>query len=350
MRVLAVLIAGVSILAAQLDPMEIAKRVNPAVVAIKTSGAGIGSGSGFIVDPSGTIVTNLHVIKDAASVAVRLASGDIYDQVQIRAVDVRKDLAVIQILGYGLPTVELGDSDSVQVGQSVVLIGNPLGVLEGSISAGIVSGLRNLEGAGFRVIQTDAAANPGNSGGPLVDASGKVVGVVSFKLRGAENLNFVVPVNYVRGLLASTESFPLQDLAKRISTSSSDLFAEDKQRFPTRWKSLSSGTTKLIRVEGDYVYVETIVPDEQRKAGGFVLAELKKNGDKYVGVTRASLACSRGREVKLCDDNAPMELTLLSPTRIEGVIEQFPPNAKFDCGRCRFDGKRERLTFTWIPE
>jgi serine protease Do len=107
-------------------------------------------------------VTNLHVIEGATSVAVKLASGDVHDQVRVRAFDQRKDLAVIQVSGFNLPRVEFGDSDAVQPGQPVVLIGSPLRVLEGSVSTGVVSGVRTLEDAGFRVIQTDAAANPGN--------------------------------------------------------------------------------------------------------------------------------------------------------------------------------------------
>src|SRR5207247_4243274 len=93
---------------------DIARRVTPAVVLIKTAGpSGETTGSGFIVDPSGTIVTNLHVIEGAASIALKLANGDIYDQVKIRAFDVRKDLAVIQIPGFGLPVVDVGNSDLV---------------------------------------------------------------------------------------------------------------------------------------------------------------------------------------------------------------------------------------------
>ena len=116
------------------------------------------------------------MIQGMKSLAVKLANGDVYDQVQVRAFDERKDLAVIQVAGYNLPVIELGNADELQPGAPVTLVGNPLG-LEGSVSTGVVSGIRN--DGGFRVIQTDAAANPGNSGGPLLDSQGKVVGVLA---------------------------------------------------------------------------------------------------------------------------------------------------------------------------
>ena len=239
-----------------LTPAEIATKTAPAVVLIKaTRGSESVAASGFIVDQSGTIVTNLHVVKGATAVAVRLASGEVFDQIQVKAFDERKDLAVLQVLGFHLPTVELGDSDTVRPGNPVVLIGNPLGVLQGSVSTGVVSAVRMLENDGYRVIQTDAAANPGNSGGPLLDGAGRVIGVLSFKIAASENLNFVIPVNYVRGLLASTQSFGLDELARRL-TQTTDLFTRaptpTPTPFPSRWRSLTSGSTKGIRIDGDY--------------------------------------------------------------------------------------------------
>jgi serine protease Do len=186
-------LTGSAVNAPDFDPADIARKTLPAVVSIRAqTAAGEVSGSGFIVDASGTIVTNLHVIHGATTVAVKLANGDIYDQVTVRAFDERKDLAVIQIAPFGLATVPFGDSDAMQPGQRVVLIGNPLGVLEGSVSTGVVSAIRALEG--YKVIQTDATANRGNSGGPMLDETGRVIGVVTFKSAEgkADNLNFAV--------------------------------------------------------------------------------------------------------------------------------------------------------------
>lgn len=344
----------------ELLPVEIAKRTCPAVVMIKTSTpSGEGSASGFIVDSSGTIVTNLHVIQNASAVAVKLANGDIYDQIKVRSFDSRKDLAIIQIAGFGLPTTELGNSDTVRPGQQVVLIGNPLGILEGSVSTGVISGVRVLEESGFRVIQTDAAANPGNSGGPLLDRNGKVIGVLSFKLRGTESLNFVIPINYARGLLTSTELYGLDELSKRLAISTPDLFVTSQSQFPTHWKSLASGTTKIIRVDSEHIYVETLIPEERRQAGEFNVAELKKAGSKYVGSSRGAFACSwigfklfvgQQQNFNLCKFDIPIEITLFSPTRIEGTIEDYPDDAKFDCGKCRANKQPVRKPFTWIPQ
>lgn len=344
---------------AQLSTSEIAKRALPSVVLIKTATpAGETSGAGFVVDASGTVVTNLHVIQDATAVAVKLANGDVYDQVRVKAFDQRKDIAVIQVPAYGLPVTPLGDSDSVEVGDQVVLIGNPLG-LEGSVSAGVVSGNRALE-AGFQVIQTDAAANPGNSGGPLLDAAGRAVGVLSFKLRGAENLNFVIPINYVRGLLAVPDSMDLLQFRQRLGTTT-DLFA-GKEVLPTRsrWKSLASGTTKIVRLEGDRMYVETLLPDDVTRAGGFTVAELTKKGDAFVGVVRSRIPCLytatdwgnlRDKQVlNHCTFESPIEIRIVSTTRIEGMTEQYPQGTKFNCKKCSYSQRPVKSTFTWIPE
>ena len=115
------------------------------------------------------------------------------------AVDERRDLAVVQIAGFDLPVLELGNSDVLTVGEPLVIVGSPRG-LEGTVTAGILSSVRD-SGDGFKVLQTDAAVNPGNSGGPLLNNKAEVIGVVSFQLRSAQGLNFAIPINYVRGLL-----------------------------------------------------------------------------------------------------------------------------------------------------
>jgi S1-C subfamily serine protease len=179
---------------------QLAARATPAVVLIDVqTAADRRQGSGFLVDPTGRILTNHHVIRNARSARVRLPSGDVYEEVRILAEDMRRDLAVLQISGFDLPWLELGNSDSVQVGSSVVLIGSPLG-LENTVSAGIVSG-RRREPEGYQLIQVSAAASRGSSGGAVLDAKGRVIGVAVSQMEGGQNLNFAVPVNYARGLL-----------------------------------------------------------------------------------------------------------------------------------------------------
>jgi hypothetical protein len=138
-----------------------------------------------------------------------------------------------------------------------------------------------------------------------------------------------------------------------------DVASTQKPSFPTRWRSLTSGTTKNIRIDGDTVHVETVLPEEQRRAGAFQVAELHKVGDKYVGERRGAFFCGyvghapfTGREQKVnrCAETGPMELTVLTPTRIEGSFEAYSLKAKFDCGKCQWKGEIVRQTFTWIPK
>ena len=185
-----------------LTTAEIAKRVARSVVVIhgKTD-AGDVLGSGFFVSKDGKIITNLHVIRDMKTANVQLSSGEMFDSPTVLATNELLDLAIIQVAGFDLPVLDLGDSDSVAVGEPLVIVGSPRG-LEGSVTAGILSSVRDT-GEGFTVLQTDAAVNPGNSGGPLLNNRGQAIGVVSFKLLSSEGLNFAIPVNYVRGLLST---------------------------------------------------------------------------------------------------------------------------------------------------
>lgn len=195
---------------------QIAKKVSPCVVVIKSStDSGEVLGSGFIVSNDGKVVTNLHVILGSKAVAIQMATGEIYDSVSVLASDERRDLVVLRIPGFNLPVLELGDSDSVTTGQPLAILGSPRG-LEGTVTAGILSAVRD-SGEGFKILQTDAAVNPGNSGGPLLNNRGQAIGVVSFKLRSAENLNFAIPINYVRGMLATLhEPLPLAQMRTQL--------------------------------------------------------------------------------------------------------------------------------------
>lgn len=183
-----------------LTTAQIAKKVSPSVVVIEgKTDSGDVLGSGFIVSRDGKIVTNFHVIQDVRAATVQLATGKTIDSISVLGTDEREDLAIIQVSGQDLPILEMGNPDSLNVGDPVVVVGSPRG-LEGTVTAGILSSVRNI-GDGFRVLQTDAAVNPGNSGGPLVNNTGQAVGVISFMLRSSQGLNFAIPINYVRDLL-----------------------------------------------------------------------------------------------------------------------------------------------------
>ena len=186
-------------------------RALPAVVTISVATpSGARQGSGFLIDESGTVVTNQHVIEGATAARVKLSSGEVYDRVRVLAADNRRDIAILQIDGFGLPTLRLGNSDSVRVGAEVIAIGSPLG-LENSVSTGIISGKRAREG--FHWLQTTAAISPGSSGGPILNSVGNVIGVAVAGMDEGQNLNFAVPVNYVRGMVAGAKSSRGQELA-----------------------------------------------------------------------------------------------------------------------------------------
>ena len=160
------------------------------------------TGSGFIVEEDGLIVTNAHVVAGAERIQVWLGDGRRFDA-KLVGKDTRVDLAVLQIEGVrGLPVLPLADSNAVRVGEFVLALGNPFG-LEQTVSFGIVGRKGapvDMPSPGFDFIQTDAAVNPGNSGGPLVNMAGEVVGVNSRAVRGG-SIGFAIPSNLVKSLV-----------------------------------------------------------------------------------------------------------------------------------------------------
>ncbi len=199
--------------------IDVYRRATPAVVNITTQAVewnffygavpSGGTGTGFIVNPDGTIVTNYHVVRDAQQIVVTRIDGS-SDSAQLVGYDPLTDLAVVKINpgNTRLPTLPLGDSTQLQVGQRVLAIGNPFG-LQATLTTGVVSALqRTLRTPGGAVIdeaiQTDAAINPGNSGGPLLDSQGRVIGVNTLIFTpsgGSVGIGFAIPVNTVKFIL-----------------------------------------------------------------------------------------------------------------------------------------------------
>ncbi len=183
----------------------------------KTEKTKIGGGSGFIISPDGYLLTSNHVVGDKeADYTVILEPEKIYPA-KVVARDQINDIAILKINEKNLPFVELGDSDKIEIGQTVIAIGNALGEFHDTISTGVVSGLSRYitafsgltqQAESLRgLIQTDAAINPGNSGGPLVDIEGKVIGINTATVIGAQNIGFAIPINYAKSDLEEVKKY-----------------------------------------------------------------------------------------------------------------------------------------------
>jgi S1-C subfamily serine protease len=186
-------------------------RVSPTVVHVRVRKntvrqrpgrpGGEGSGSGFTITPDGYIVTNCHVVEETDDIEVILADGNSY-KAEIVGEDPATDIALLRISGSQLLMAILGDSAKLRVGQMAIAVGNPLG-FQSTVTAGVISALgRSLRSRSGRiienVIQTDAALNPGNSGGPLVDSFGEVIGINTAIIQYAQGICFAIPVNTVK--------------------------------------------------------------------------------------------------------------------------------------------------------
>lgn len=177
----------------------------------------IGGGSGFIVSPDGLVLTSCHIINDPKDEYTVILEPDKKYPAKILARDQIDDIALLKIEGQGFPFIKLGDSEKIELGQSVVAIGNALGEFHDTLSAGIISGLSRIITAGSPfsmqaerlrgLIQTDAAINPGNSGGPLVDLDGKVIGINTAMVMGAQSIGFAIPINYAKKILDEVKKY-----------------------------------------------------------------------------------------------------------------------------------------------
>ena len=200
---------------------DVANKVSPSVVSITTetrttgwfgqSSTSSAAGTGMIVSKDGYVLTNKHVVEGANKVNVILDDGTAYENVKVVGMDPINDVAFVKIDGVSeLPAVTLGDSKTMNVGQQVIAIGNALGQFQNTVTEGIVSGLNRSitasDSSGYSyerltdLIQTDAAINSGNSGGPLVNAAGQVIGL-NVATSSANDIGFAIPISSVKGML-----------------------------------------------------------------------------------------------------------------------------------------------------
>ena len=287
----------------------IAQRVLPSVVSISTRSIdGAGTGSGFVIDSNGYILTNNHVISDAAqsggSIQVSLNDGTFYSA-KVIGRDASYDLAVLKISASGLKALQFGDSDAVAVGDSVIAIGSPLG-LSGTVTTGIISaknravtaGESNTESAFINALQTDAAINPGNSGGPLVDATGAVIGVNSAIASlgttsqiGSIGLGFAIPINQARKtadqlIKNGVATYPVIGVSLNMN------FTENGAQVSTNGRGILSGGPAakaglrggdvIISIDGKEIYSpeELIVSIRAKNVGDRVTLGFLRDGVK----------------------------------------------------------------------
>ncbi len=185
-------------------PSQLFTEFAPSVVTISVKAPmGEGGGTGFIIDTSGTIATNYHVIQNATDLKVKLMDGTVISELEILAENEPNDLALLRVkTDKALPPVALGDSDKITVGERAVSIGNPLG-LEHTLTDGLVSARRVMQGR--KMIQMSTPVSPGNSGGPVFNSKGEVIGVTTAIYLGgsplAQNLNLAMPINDLRAMI-----------------------------------------------------------------------------------------------------------------------------------------------------
>ncbi|NCA99706.1 MAG: trypsin-like serine protease [Clostridia bacterium] len=224
---------------------QIVAQGKPAVVAIDTETTVAtpfgrnsiipSAGSGFIISADGYVVTNHHVISGAQSIQVTLDHGDAY-KASLVGSDPVNDIAVLKIDGKDLPTVQLGDSSDLEVGELAVAIGNPLGELSGTVTAGIISALDRtitVDGQDMTLLQTDAAINAGNSGGALFNSFGEVIGINTAKNSGSgiEGLGFAIPIDHAEPIIEQLIEKGSVPEAPRIGIYTQDVTAEQAQQY-----------------------------------------------------------------------------------------------------------------------
>lgn len=176
-----------------------------------------GGGSGFIISKDGFVLTSQHVVEDHEAEYSVILEPDKKYSAKVLARDPINDIAILKIVGKDFPYLELGDSDKIELGEDVVAVGNALGEFHDTLSSGIISGLSRFiqptshltkQAERLRgLIQTDAAVNPGNSGGPLVNMEGEVIGINTATIAGAQNIGFAIPINYAKKDLEEVKKY-----------------------------------------------------------------------------------------------------------------------------------------------
>lgn len=319
------------------------------VVVYDKTGQEIGQASGFFVDRDGTLATNFHVIAHASSAAVKSADGRTYPVSGVLGLDKSHDLAVIKVVGSDFSTLPLADSDSVSIGDRVVAIGSPLG-LENTVSEGLISGVRSLEGA--KIFQTTAAISPGSSGGVLLNSAGQVIAITTFQLTVGQNLNFAVPANYLKPLLKVERvvAFAPQPEPTAESPKPPPQDVQVPPDLPRHWTNVEDGSSVSVKADGDYVHEQgSVTGDGKYIKEGSYICETKRQGDRWVGKCRyrVLLVWASAITENWCEIVLDETINSIKPTRIEGESQEAEPAS--DPRVCPQPGTRNSA-FALIPQ
>ncbi len=251
-----------------------------------------GQGSGFITRSDGVLLTNAHVVEGASEVSVTLPDGRSFTG-KVLGADPLTDVAVVKVVASKLPVATLGDSNKVRPGELAIAIGNPLG-LDNTVTAGIISAIQrtNAVGEGQRVpyIQTDAAVNPGNSGGPLINDRGQVIGInTAIRQAPGAGLSFAIPINTARQIAAQ--------ILERGYASHPYIGVRLQALTPQLAKEINATTSECRLPEVNGVVVVEVMANSPAARGGLKPCDLiEKVGDKAVrNASEVQLGVDRGR-------------------------------------------------------
>lgn len=317
---------------APVDIATLVKQAGPAVVfitVINDLGQSSATGSGFILSEDGKVVTNNHVVSAGTHYVVELNNGSSFRTSSVLAASPELDVAILKVDGHLLPTLHLR-TELPEVGEAVVAMGSPLG-LQNSVSSGIVGGIRADGDKTW--IQLSVPASPGSSGGPVLDRTGEVLGIVTWKFAQGESLTFAVPSAAIADVQKSGANTS-PTVAKRVS------------EFPVLWTSLTDGSDYEIRLDGTYLYSNAILPQKQVDDGYFIRSELKGSGQTWAGKERVCLPCIPPfGTFKLCTIETDIEISSVSDRRIEGRQQSFHLN----CRKCAAENLKWK-PFVWISK
>jgi serine protease Do len=252
-------------------PAEIAARSTPSVVSVRTEQS---LGTGFVVSPDGLIATNLHVIAGNSEITVTLSDHREFQVVEIWNGDRQRDLVIMRIQAKKLPVIPLGNSDEIRAGDSIVAIGHPLG-LEDTVSNGLVSAVRKLD-KGLTVLQISAPIAPGSSGGPIFNDHGEVIGVATAIMLGGQNINFGVPISYLKELLKKPAAVNLATFA--AATAERSAKADGRRNVPALSVRILDGCSRgtielMMKALGDAIDIGAALYDDGNFAGCYHIYE-----------------------------------------------------------------------------